>query len=405
MTKRLYLISYNFIPSARADGINRGYLCQALNKNNWDISVVTTANPQRLLMTYQEDETLWSILPDSVKIHRIWAFNPVGLGELLYLSRAFVCPHQYWAETVKRESENIFTKPGILYAVIPPISNALIGLAVKRRYSFPLVLDFRDEYLNVEMIHRYSIERKRFERLERRLVKAADLIITATDGIQSILMERYGFSERQVHVIYNGYGEVPENFEKTCNDDTLRIIYMGTIGRFQQPDVLCRAFRLLMSRHPELIGRLTVDFYGPENYYVKRFLKKELGKGINYYGYLPLMKMLAQLREADVGFTSIAYDALSYMLPSKVFYYIAYEKPVIAAVPQGVLSSLIEKHQIGISMPPFDVEALYHHLYLLIKDPTLIKRMKQNLSKIKAEYSVFTQAQRLSGLLEPIAPI
>jgi glycosyltransferase involved in cell wall biosynthesis len=402
MNKRLYLISYNFIPSARADGINRGFLCQSLVKNNWDVSVVTTPRPQKLIMTHQEDESLWSILPESVKLHRIQDTKLLGLGEFLYLLRLSVCPHQSWAVAVKNKLQNILIEPGVVYAIIPPISNALIGLEAKRRYGYPLVLDFRDEYLNVEMLHRFSIERSRFKRLESKVLNAADLIIVAVEGIQLSLSERHGLSKQNVHVIYNGYGNIPKDAESARKDQTFKIVYMGTIGRFQKPEVLCHAYQRLIDANPQWQDKIAVEFYGPDNYYVKRYLKKALIPGTSFNGYLPLNRAIEKLNESDVAFISVGHEELYFMLTSKIFYCLNVEKPILASAPEGELKNFIERYRIGLWSHFKDIQGLADNLKELYTNREKLHQFKQNMKSIKNEFSMEVQAGKLSVLMEKL---
>ncbi|HYB12299.1 MAG TPA: glycosyltransferase, partial [Myxococcota bacterium] len=112
-----------------------------------------------------------------------------SLRRLLYDSVAFPDPKRPWVRGAVAEASRAAREDpyDAVLALGYPWSAFLVGSALRRALSVPLVLDFRDAWTENP---RGLWTSARHAALERRLVREADSVILATDGIRDGLRRR-----------------------------------------------------------------------------------------------------------------------------------------------------------------------------------------------------------------------
>jgi glycosyltransferase involved in cell wall biosynthesis len=90
-------------------------------------------------------------------------------------------------------------------------------------------------------------------------------------------------------------------------------------------------------------------------------------------------------------------------LPNKTFDYMGAGKPIIAAVPPGELSRLVETARCGIAIPPEDPSAMADAIRLLAGDGDLATRMgAAGAGYVSAHYDRTVLAERFVTIVEGI---
>lgn len=389
MEKRLYLFSYYFAPLGRADGINRAYLAKYLYEFGWHIDVISCANPHALFRSFQRDTGLLDVLPDTLHLHPVRSPYWGPLGQLAAIMGIARDPFANWRRPALHIARKVIDGPGVLYAIVPPVSNALVAARLAGETGLPLVLDFRDDVSN----------------LPTRVARQAAAFVTSTPASLHNMAYRYRLDIHRGWVIYNGYpveGLAASN-ESQHEDRRFRIVYAGLLNLEQDPVMLARALRRMESVHPEMRGRTVIEYYGPPNYYTRLFLRRYLSENIRFHGYRPFAEILSIIRSADAAYTSLAKASKAYCIPSKVFQYIAMETPILAAGVGGALEAFIRKQEIGRYAPATDIDAQADDIYRLIVDRAERDRYKMNLRAIKARYAMRDQIASLDRCLEQLS--
>lgn len=167
--------------------------------------------------------------------------------------------------------------------------------------------------------------------MEKRWSQEADAITTVSKPLAKILRRKYG---NKVHVIYNGFD--PEDFENLPKqnvfpaDDTLRIVYTGTIypGK-QDPIPLFKAAASLLQNklNPE---RLRIIFCGSNSDVSDMARKYSVNNIVEYAGFLPREKVLRMQRDADaLLFLEYESENVQGILTGKLFEYLVAGPPII----------------------------------------------------------------------------
>jgi len=150
-------------------------------------------------------------------------------------------------KAVKAASEILKTrKIDAIVATAPPQTDFLIGLALKRKFKIPLVLEYRDAWL--EYPFKYfptPLHRWWHKRLERKMVRGCDRIVVTHRRVKENLVKRYPFlTHHDITIISQGFDG--EDFEMPVVEQPeprrkLRIVHAGTFYAGRNPEPLFRA--------------------------------------------------------------------------------------------------------------------------------------------------------------------
>lgn len=386
MTRKITLVSFYFAPLGRADGVNRAYLARYLSDLGWDINVICAENPRGLLRNYQQDESLLDVLGPRVTRHPVAYSFRSGLPELMHLARLKADPFEHWVKHAIDKAVEV--AEGIVYAVVPPISNATVAVAVARKRGLPLVLDFRDNVSG----------------LPRDWVVDAAAILASTDWSRKEMLALYEVAPGTPALTYfNGFPDPSPAI--AVHDNTLRkgIIYAGLMNWEQHPFVIADLIDAARQEAPTLVSQLHADFYGPANYYTRFAWRGRIRKVANLHGYIPFREIRRRFELAQFGLATLVAPSKTYCIPSKVFQYIAAGLPIIASSPRGALKELIEGHQIGLYAPPSRLRTLAPKLVELLEDPAEMNAIRTRVATSRDRFSLRSQVAIVSSLLERIA--
>ena len=240
----------------------------------------------------------------------------------------------------------------------PPLIYLLPGWALNKLFGVPLVLDVRDLWLDwaeeIRLIPSRGLTRL-FRRFERSVVRSARHITVTTEGFRRSLVERYGVPAEKVTVVYNGLDEVvrpngsqaepqrpPHGSRPSSNgSDTapaLRVLYAGNLGPSQNLLGISAGLRRSVDRWAGL--EVTIVGDGLQWEALKEAETERL-------------RVLRRVERAEINRLYASADAFllhlaalrvyAHTVPSKVFEYAAYGKPVLCGV-QGEARAICARH-------------------------------------------------------------
>lgn len=396
---KLYFIACCFPPFGRGNAITNSCVANLLARR-FKVEVVCMERLDGGVISYQEDESLVKRLNPNLHIHRVRADSWFGLNTLLYATGILPCYFLNWAWRVWRSRDQIFRKDGVVFAVYPVFSDLLLGFAISRFYKMPLLIDFRDDFLGVMSSGWRSIFRPYYAYIERMLVKSAQKISVTTELLQRDIVKRYGLSADQVEVVYNIVPSVQwQNNVDGSLSEKLNVIYAGAMSSVQKPEVLLKAYAQLRKTDEKWSKCLTVDFFGPESPYFQMAIRKWLGEGCNYGGFLPQEEIAQRVLRADIGFLSLSDTTYAYATPTKLFDYIEAGIPIVAALPLGASRQIIEDHQIGLVVDPDDTAGLAELLKRMVEDENLRRKCCENMQPLREKFCKDRQIEKWFDML------
>ena len=217
----------------------------------------------------------------------------------------------------------------------PPHSLHLIGLKLKQSHSLKWITDFRDPWTHIGYHKKLKLTRlskRKHKQLEASVLMNSDQIIVTSQQTKLILSKR---TKSPVIVITNGY-----DFEinKSCKLDTkFTLSHVGNLQDGRNPEFLWKTLHDLVqnsidfSKHfrLNLIGYISeavlnsIRIYGLEAY-------------TDYSGYVSHSEALEyQSRTQLLLLIEENSKETKYIIPGKLFEYIASRRPIIAIGPDG----------------------------------------------------------------------
>lgn len=424
MTGRRILMLVNFFPPAAGGGVYRTLsFIKYLTRLSWEVTVVTP-KPGEFWIS---DPALLGQVPECVRVVRTSSLSgfrvlnrlkgsSVGgrasrrssalfaslrrIGEFLLVPDTYVgwVPFAFRAARRLCRSERF----DVLYSTSPPDSTHLAAARVARMFSLPWVADFRDPWVALHLRRPPTpLHRALHAWMEGRAV-AADRVLVTSSWHERLLRE--GRPGCRVERIPNGYDEEEfEGLEELAPPETpFTITHCGmlTLGRSSRP--FLEGLSILLERHPEIEGRIRVDFIGPRESENERHAERlGLGEAIAFCDNISHVECLMRERTSHV-LLLIKHDDERYrgLVPGKLFEYLGARRPILAVAPEGEASSIVSSLNRGETVEiaaPDEIAGRIWEMYLLYREGKLDRRY--SLGSLTG-YSRREQAEKLNGILD-----
>src|SRR5690606_2437975 len=169
-----------------------------------------------------------------------------------------------------KKIDEIWEKYGgfeVVYSTAPPYTDHLIGQEVKKKYNIPLVLDYRDAWVDSPVLNYYptSYHKLKNIKLEKSVVGSANKILTTNRRVKEYIIARYGNIEyNDVKIFPHGFDS--EDFELAAKDPLekprrMRVTYSGSFYT-RDPRYYFDAIKMLFDNNPSLKDEIEFCFIG-----------------------------------------------------------------------------------------------------------------------------------------------
>jgi glycosyltransferase involved in cell wall biosynthesis len=267
-----------------------------------------------------------------------------------------------WRRSAVRAASVLLKKEkfDVIFATAPPQTAFLIGKRLKELFGLPLVLDYRDPWVDYPfkfyptVLHRYLNIK-----LEKKVLKASDAIVVASRSTKELLVRRYKYLRyNDVSIISQGFDPEDTNLPGTMqlpSSDKMRITYAGVFYENRTPLYFLEALHLVFKNNPRLRGRIEACFVGVFREEHKSIINRlALQNSVNILGYLEHHECLKYVLSSDVLWVMMQDDRSS---PGKIYEYIGAQKKILGCVPKGFMRSTIEEAG-GVCVDPTDVQGI-----------------------------------------------
>jgi glycosyltransferase involved in cell wall biosynthesis len=344
----------------------------------YDSSLLKEIEPSqiRILRTDSIDPTRFfkrGSIPDAriVKMPREWIRKTLNVGsQFLFIPDNKIG----WKRKACKEAGRLLAREkfDLIFATAPPYTDFLIGQYLKKRYRLPLVLDYRDSWIdNPYHFYLTPIHRWLHYVLEKRVLRISDKVVTINRRIKELLLTRYPFLQYQdVEIISQGFD--PEDFDlngvpPAPRGEKMRITYSGTFIDKRTPKYFLQALARLFYEQPGLREKIEACFLGcfrEEN--LKQVRELGLQDVVKVMGYVDHSECVRNLLVSDVLWLIIGKGSGEDMMSTgKLFEYLGARKPILGCVPAGVAKTTIEDSGAGIVVAPDDVAGIGSAVKLL----------------------------------------
>lgn len=283
-------------------------------------------------------------------------------------SQIFLTPDTkvLWKKSAIAKAEEIIksNKPDIIFATAPPYTDFLIGNYLSLNYSIPLVIDYRDAWVDCPYnFYLTTLHRLFNEKLEKKILLNSSAIVTINEEIREIILKRYKvIPEDKIRIITQGYDE--EDFIKSGikekPEEKFRITYSGSFFNFMTPEFFLRGLRKAIEIKPEIQSKIEAMFIGifPSEH-IDLIKKLNLENIVTLKGYINHNECIEFIKSSDALWFMIGESKWSYMISTgKLFEYIGSGKPILACIPDGTAKNLLNKYGNSFICNPHDVNAI-----------------------------------------------
>jgi glycosyltransferase involved in cell wall biosynthesis len=287
-------------------------------------------------------------------------------------SKAFLLVRKYifipdrerlWKRIAVAEARKIFAscKVDALYTTSPPYSVHLIGLTLKRRYGLPWIADFRDQWatnVGFNPFLKNPYRRWREQRMERRVVEAADWVVAVTEPAAEDFRSRYPQHASKIRVLPNGFDEA--DFGSTDgagqDRDKFRVRSFGSVGSGRRPGAVLQAFEGF--RGSPGWRDLEVEFFGLFGYDQKPW-REVLKDKVRFVRHIPHAEVAGEMRKAGALFVfQCVGGSANFAVPGKLYECGRSGVPVIGVVEGGPTEDIIERYGLGWACYSEDASAI-----------------------------------------------
>jgi len=379
--KNLLVIAYLFPPLGGSGALRPLKLAKYLPHYGWRPIVLSAKNSD---WYYAYDPELLTELPSDAVIKRSFMFKASWFYRVLnpyknprldrFLRHVFFHPDEQigWLPFGWHAGRRLIQRHNIqaIYSTSGPLTNHLIARRLKQRFGIYWQAEFRDEWFeapNLSLPTRFH--RRLHYSLEKKIVTRADKIVAMAPEFCNYLA-KHKVDKDKFCTLTAGYD--PEDLQQYVlpqgagpRQGLFRIAFIGLFYETFRPTALLRAVTELIDQGVIGAHEVRIQFVGanspedipwPDKYRVCKFT-----------GFLKRREALGHLAISDALLLLLSKERGPGVIPSKVFEYIGFGKPILALVPpHSTVAGIITAEQAGIVADFEDIAAIKNAFLQLI---------------------------------------
>ena len=233
----------------------------------------------------------------------------------------------------------------------------------------------------------------------------SDCLTTLTNEMAEALVEE-GVHENKIRILPNMVDSLVSNSKARIGlrpslfDNRFVIMYSGNLGAIYDFQVLLKAAEGLRDE-PEAL--MVVRGSGEGIHEIERKAREMDSKNLLLlFSLTSREEALRQMAWADVCVLPLkkGFDQTS-SYPIKLLEYLALGKPVIA-LASGPIGNLLRNNEAGIVVPPGDSEALIQSIVKLMNDPSMLRTLEVNATRLSSKFSPSLFTEGVIGVLASV---
>ncbi len=233
---------------------------------------------------------------------------------------------------------------GIVFSSSPPHSSQLAVLWLRKMRKFKWITDWRDPWSAPFRHHRNGFSRFVQRRMEAAVLRNCDRIIVNTPGNKVALQEYFPDIEAdKIVVVTNGFDtghKIDESLE-TADAVDCDMVYVGEVYKGML-DMFLDALSILRDHDKSIVPHIHVFGTIHESEWIK-IKERGLEQYIHYRGFVSWGQSIRVMKEAKALLLLLSHEPQCHSwVPSKVYPYIFSNTPVLALIPEGDASDIID---------------------------------------------------------------
>ena len=401
--KFLYIVD-EFPPIGRHPGIRALELSKRLLKKEIEPIILT----KRVKSSKSIDNTLIKEIPSSLRIIKSYSFEIQNKIILKILDSIFrIDFYLSWVPFAYHKAKKILKKETdikFIYIAGPPFYNHIIGILLKKKFDFPLVLEYRDPWLyNPYLGKRDRWLNQKFDGIiERISLQYVDMIITVSNALTRFLKNCFPFiRNKPIHSLPNGL-TIYETYHESVQDNfKILFIFAGSLYRKRNIIPLLKLISQLKIDGVLRSHTFLFKIYGHYDYKeLNSIINKLRIKDLVFLGQnLPKSQILKEISQSHIAIhigENLNYPTIAF----KVWDYLSCRKKILyLGKKESLTSKFIESNKFGLTLPINNLKKAKQILENIIED---IRNRNFDIIIPKENLKAFTWDQRTNKFIEKI---
>lgn len=276
-----------------------------------------------------------------------------------------------WGKRCKKQIINDIKGGGeydLIHTISFPCACHTVGLEVKRRTGLLWIAQFYDPWAdNPYRPFKTKYFKKKDWKLEREVVENADVIIHDNEAIAELWRKRYGAEIAKKIIVLPLTVPLPATDvlpNKRRDGDILTVSHIGNFMLNRTSIPFINAVIMLFKEHPELYGRLKVNFIGMVTDKEKEMIRlNNLSDVFNCIGIITPQECEPYYIKTDIFLAIDGINKNNLFFPSKILKYLYYNKPILGITPQGSVLDNELRASGHVVFDNEDIEGIKNYLY------------------------------------------
>lgn len=268
----------------------------------------------------------------------------------------------------------------VLYSTGKPWTAHLVGYGLQRLMHTPWVADFRDPWLHNPSSPPMSRLRRAIEaRMERMVIRRADVVVANTEVVRQEWLQRYPFLKPdRLVTVTNGFDpdDRPRHLLPASphppaagQEPVLTLTHAGALYAQRYPHAFFVALNRVLTRGTIPQNRLRVNLVGSWDTQTSTFLAQhpKVAEIVRLVPQVSHDVYLGYLQQSDI--LLLLQPQTASQIPAKVFEYMQAGKTILALTPPlGATGDLVQSEGLGRVCDATDTEAIQRTLETLYRD-------------------------------------
>jgi len=294
--------------------------------------------------------------------------------------------HHVWGKNLKKYLENI-DKPDVVYCAVPSLTGPRYVADYCESNGIKFVIDIQDLWPEAfQVVIKIPGVLEPFKKIADSIYKRADSIcaVSKTYVDRALMVNHKCIKGTTVYLgtnlaTFDEFADQEPIMKKP--DHELWLAYCGTLG--SSYDLTCVIDALKILKDKDINLKFIVMGNGPLQ---EQFEQDARRKGIDavFTGRLQYNEMCSLLCQCDITVNPISHMAAQSII-NKHSDYAASGLPVLSTQENNEYRELVEEYKMGFNCNNNDATDLAEKLEILVKDPTLRKKMGTNARRCAEE--------------------
>ncbi len=371
MKKEILYLSYHFPPYSNILSNRASEFSKRLTKSGFKIFVVSAKNNKNAPVDKELLKTVDSPLIKNAQVYNL-SFSSSGMASsvkkislLRELFNIFLFFH--WLPLSFFKCCQIIRKNRIrtIYTSAPPFFSLVLGYLLKKIFKIPLITEYRDPWSdNPYFLGNVSeFTKKRYNKIERRVLKTSDAIIAISEGLKKYLINSFPsiIQENKVFVLPNGLDMASTLKTDIKSPPTTKIVLTFTGKLYGLRDI--KPLMKIVSSVKDM-GKLEgvsleINIFGRYNFeYLSNLIQKyNIAEYFSLNGFILRDECLKKISESTLTLhvgENIDYPTISF----KVWDYLSMRKKIVyLGRVDSFTARFLKENDLGFTIPVNNHEA------------------------------------------------